>query len=153
MCAGVAGSRRPGCFWVAEEVNDTLAGSLARRQAGAVSGRGLPGRRLIVGVCRLGCGAEQTRALCDSWHATGEPLVSAAHSFLPANEEARLLVLDRQQLALIFFSPHIVASKRLGSICCVLFFCCEMEITRTGGKTGRCEREFVYEEETLHPVF
>lgn len=112
----------------------------------AVSGRGLPGRRLIVGVCRLGCRAEQTRALCDSWHATGEPLVSAAHCFLPANEEARLLVLGQQRLTLIILLPG-------DSFCFVLCLCREMEIRRTGGTTGRCERDFVYVEETLHPVF
>lgn len=34
------------------------------------AGRWFPGRRLIVGVCRLGCGTEQTSALCDSWRTT-----------------------------------------------------------------------------------
>lgn len=56
-----------------------------------VRGRGFPGRRLIVGVCRLGRGTEQTSALCDSWRTTEEQLLKAAHSFLPANGEAGVL--------------------------------------------------------------
>lgn len=95
-------------------------------------------------------------------HATEEQLVSAAHSFLPANEEARLLVLDQRQLKFTHTPPHIHTHTPRASIVLsrdstpfVLFsiFCSELEITRTGGTTRRCEREFVCVEGMSYPVF
>lgn len=52
--------------------------------------------------------------------------------------------------------PHHHTVLPRDSIPFVLFciFCCELpEIRQTGGTTRRCEREFVYVEETSYPVF
>lgn len=75
-----------------------------------VRGRGFPGRRLIVGVCRLGRGTEQTSALCDS---TEQQLLQAAHSFLPANGGTGVLFWT-SCLGLIF-SPHIMHPRYLSA--------------------------------------
>lgn len=47
------------------------------------------------------------------------------------------------------FPPDIVLPRDAVQIVCFCIFCSELEITGTGGTTGRCEREFVYAAENV----